>query len=172
MFFNSEIKLAANDSQHTYKTLQNVLAKKPSERTQVLKNVLVNKLIIDEPKLSLIILMTFLLISVQNSQKFMKKPTSTLSQNFFLNTLVHLCILILPLQPKFVVINALGSKKAVGCDDIPSEFIKFSAVVIAQYYFNFSFYFGIFPGSGGLRKGGPLRKLNGGLFSLHTTLLN
>ena len=37
MFHSSEINSAANDSQQTWKTLQNLSAKKPSERTQVQK---------------------------------------------------------------------------------------------------------------------------------------
>ena len=44
----------------------------------------------------------------------------------------------------------LLSGKAVGCDDIPTEFIKFSVDVIAQYlhyYFNFAYNLGIFPDS-------------------------
>ena len=50
----------------------------------------------------------------------------------------------------FNVFNAFGSKKAVGRDVIPSEFIYFSADVIAQflhYYFNLAFSFGIVPDS-------------------------
>ena len=49
MFYSSEIKFAANDSQQTWKTLHNLLAEKPSERTQVPKNLLVDELIIDHP---------------------------------------------------------------------------------------------------------------------------
>ena len=49
----------------------------------------------------------------------------------------------------FNIINALGSKKAVGCDDIIKLFFnKLSADVSAQYlyyYSNFEFGFGIFP---------------------------
>ena len=62
----------------------------------------------------------------------------------------------------FNVINyALGSKKAVGCDDIPTEFIKFPANVIAQYlhyYFNFAFSFGLFSDSCKIAKVVPIHK--------------
>ena len=51
MFYSSEIKLEASDSQQTWKTLQNLFAKKPSERTQVPKNWLVDELIIDDPNI-------------------------------------------------------------------------------------------------------------------------
>ena len=60
-----------------------------------------------------------------------------------------------------IIIYALGSKKAVGCDDIPSEFIKSSADVIAQYlhhYFNFAFNFSIFPESCKIAKVDPIQK--------------
>ena len=55
----------------------------------------------------------------------------------------------------------LGLKKAVGCDDVLSEFIKFSADVIAQYlhyYFNFAFNFRIFSDSCKIAKAVPIHK--------------
>ena len=61
----------------------------------------------------------------------------------------------------FNVINARGSKKAVDCDDIPLEFIYFSADAIAQYlhyYFNFAFSFGVFPDSSKIPKVVPIHK--------------
>ena len=46
MFYSSENKSAANDSQQTSKTLQNLSTKNPSERTLVSKNLLVDELLI------------------------------------------------------------------------------------------------------------------------------
>ena len=116
------------------------------------------------PILSLITLITFLQTSVLNSHKLIKKPTSTPSQNFFLNGLIHLCMYLNPPSPTkvFNVINVLGSKKTIGCDHIPSEFTKFSANVIAQYlhnYFNFAFNFGVFSDSRKIDKKGIQAKL-------------
>ena len=101
MCYSSEIKLAANDPEQPWKTLQNLLVKKPSERTQVPKNLLVDDLIIDDPN-----------IILNNFNEFFNNIGTKLAQTqgetdfnailkFFLNALVHPCILILPLQPKF-----------------------------------------------------------------------
>ena len=162
MFYSSEIELAANDSQQTWKTLQNLLANKPSERTQVPKNLLVDGLIINDPN---IILNNFIEFFTNIGTKLAQTPGETDFNTIskFLCKRVGSSMYLNPLSPTeiFIIINPLGSKKAVGCDDIPSEFIKSSADVIAQYlhsYFNFAFNFGIFPESCKIAKVVPIHK--------------
>ena len=162
MFYSSEIELAANDSQQTWKTLQNLLANKPSERTQVPKNLLVDDLIIDDPNLILYNFNEFFTnIGTKLAQTPGETDFNTISK--FLSKRVGSSMHLNPLSPTeiFIIINPLEPKQSVRCDDIPSEFIKSSADDIAQYlhyYFNFALNFGIFPESCNKAKVVPIHK--------------
>ena len=154
--------MAANDSQQTWKTLQNLLAKNPSERTQVPKNLFVDELIIVDLNIILNNFNDFFTnIGTKLAQTHEETDFNTISK--LLSKRFGSSMYVNPSSSTkiFNVINALGSKRAAGCDDIPSKFIKFSSDVIAQYlhyYFNLVLNFGIFLESCKIAKVAPIHK--------------
>ena len=120
MFYSSEIKLAAYDLQQTWKTLQNLLAKKPPERIQVKKNLLVDeRIIINDPKIIINNFDDYLInIGTKLAQTHEETDCNTISKSIFKR--VGSFMYLDPTSPIkiFNTINALGSEKAVGCNEI------------------------------------------------------
>ena len=100
--------------------MQNLSAKKPPERIQVQKNLLVNELIIiNDPKIIINSFDDYLSnIGTKLAQTYEETDSNTISKSIFkrVDSLMYLD----PTSPIkiFNTINALGSEKAVGCNEI------------------------------------------------------